>query len=75
MGGYDEEIQLAKKFYLDNIGDNNLRTFFNNIKNSSLMHSEKWSLIFDYIKRNYPYVDGKVITGLVYLAEEGNTND
>lgn len=70
MGGYEEEIDLAAEFRLDHAWDKNFIRFFTNIANSSLMHSERWCLIFDYMKRNYPDVDSKVITGLVYLSEK-----
>lgn len=70
MGGYENEIDLAAEFRLDHLWDKNFIRFFTNIASSSLMHSERWSLIFDYMKRNYPDVDSKVITGLVYLSEK-----
>lgn len=70
MGGYEEEINLAAEFRLDHTWDANFSKFFTNIANSSLMHSERWSLIFDYMKRNYPDADSRIITGLVYLSEK-----
>ena len=70
MGGYEEEIDLAAEFRLAHAWDTNFSKFFTNIANSSLMHSERWSLIFDYMKRNYPNTDSRIITGLVYLSEK-----
>ena len=35
-------------------------------------HSDRWSIIYDMIDEAYPEYKGtKVVTGLVYLVEEG----
>lgn len=66
---YINEMIIAKNFILDHKGDAGLMNLIERCKSPKLLHSDRWSLIFDYFATYYPNVAGSVITGLAYLVE------
>ena len=68
MNGYEKEMEAAKKFIADHKVDITFMNYYEKIKDSSLMHSEKWSLMYDFMASHYPE-ERTVVTGLVYLME------
>lgn len=67
---YQNEIATAHKFVIDHNYDSNLLRFLENMKDESLMHSDRWSMIYDFMKEYYPDQPGSIITGLAYLVED-----
>lgn len=68
---YMPEIASAHQFLINHSYDGDLRHFITQMEvNSDLYsHSEKWSIIYDWMKEHYPEVTGSLITGLVYYCE------
>ena len=67
---YAPEIASAAKFIQDHSYDGNLRTFIKELQDSDyLIHSDKWSITYDWMKEHYPEVTGSLITGIVYFCE------
>ena len=69
---YNEEKEEAREFLekYENYGivQNTLTT----IKNKNLLHSDRWSIVYGMIDEAFPqYIRTKVVTGIVYLVEEG----
>lgn len=68
---YKNEIASAHKFLIDHSYDGDLRHFIIQMEaNSDLYsHSEKWSIIYDWMQKHYPEATGSLITGLCYYCE------
>lgn len=70
---YQEEIQTAIKWIEAHKDDRNYKKVLNKVKSLkeyNSLHSDYWSLAFDFIKKYYPQTDSKVITGLSYIWED-----
>lgn len=68
---YKNEIASAAKFLCDHSYDGELRTFIYEMmeNENNLSHSDRWSMIYDWMQEHYPEVTGSLITGLVYYME------
>lgn len=69
MQSYQEEVNVARKWLKQNDGVE-LRAFINKIKYKSLIHSDNWSQIFDFVYGNYKDIPNGLVTGLTYLIEQ-----
>lgn len=69
MSGYETEMNAARDFIEKHKTDVTFMSYYEKIKDSSLMHSERWSLIYDFMAIHYPETRGAIVTGLVYLME------
>lgn len=66
---YQDEIATARNFVIDRNYDSNLLRFLENMKDESFMHSDRWSMIYDFMKEYYPGQPSPIITGLSYWVE------
>lgn len=68
---YANEIATANQFILEHDNDYNLICFLKSMKDPDLIHSDRWSLIYDYISEHYPAAAaGSIVTGLAYWCED-----
>lgn len=67
---YTNEIATAHQFVLEHNFDGDLMSFLERMKSPHLMHSERWSEIYDYLSENYPESTGSLVTGLSYWCED-----
>lgn len=68
---YANEIASAHLFVIEHNNDIDFMNFLREMKeNRDLLHSDRWSLIYDYMKENYPEVTGSIVTGLAYWVED-----
>lgn len=69
---YSTEKILAHEFIISHNADINFMNFIaerrTNLWRES--HSDRWSLIYDYMKEHYPSATGTLITGLAYYLED-----
>lgn len=74
LKNYQEEIQIAIKWIEAHKDDRCYKKVLNKVRSlkehNLTLHSDFWSLAFDFIKENYPQTDSKVITGLSYIWED-----
>lgn len=66
---FEEEKLIAKNFEI-NANDSELDALLLRLESRKYTHSDRWSIIYDFIQENYPDADSQVITGLAYLVEE-----
>lgn len=67
---YQNEIASAHKFIVDHNVDASLNNFLREMeRRTSLTHSDRWSLCFDFLSENYPEATGTIVTGLTYWLE------
>ena len=70
---YNEEKLEAKNFLAIYKFHPVVEQVLKEASNPSLIHSDRWSIIYDMIDEAFPeYKNSKVVTGLTYLVEEGN---
>ena len=71
MEDYVKEITYAQKFLEKHKEDIKLKQFLKMVKESKQIHSQKWSMIFDYMYENYhdECMNSSITTGLSYLVE------
>jgi hypothetical protein len=67
---YAPEIATANQFVIDHKYDIKLQAMLREAAYSKYSHSERWSMIYDYIVENYPGATGTVVTGLAYWCEK-----
>lgn len=67
---YINEVATAYKFLIDNKDDLKLQNFIKDMQNKKMMHSDRWSICYDFLKENYPDIDGSIVTGLAYYLED-----
>lgn len=67
---YANEIATAYQFILEHNNDIELMNFMAEMRNPALMHSDRWSLCYDWLKFHYPNATGTIVTGLVYYCED-----
>ena len=52
-------------------GCRELQNFLHDMRfRKDLMHSDRWSLCYDFLKENYPEATGTIVTGLTYWLED-----
>jgi hypothetical protein len=69
---YTEEKDEAREFLALYGTDIKVIETLEDISNDFYIHSDRWSIVFDMIFEYYPEYRGtKVVTGLVYLVEDG----
>lgn len=68
---YAPEIASASKFIIDHNYDGDLRWFIRNMmeEGDNLTHSERWSIVYDWMQEHYPEATGNLITGITYYLE------
>lgn len=69
---YAAEMATATRFLAER-NDIGLKTFLNNLSyRTDLIHSDRWSLIYDYVYSHYEKneVPDCLVTGLTYLMED-----
>lgn len=66
---YASEIAAADNFIKNNRFDIKLSGFLRSLEgNVKLMHSDRWSLVYDFMQSNYPdKMD--LVTGITYWLE------
>jgi len=69
---YAPEIATANQFIIDHNYDAKLIGFLRDRQENlhKETHSDRWSLIFDFMSENYPGATGSLITGLSYYVED-----
>lgn len=68
---YKEEIEYAQRFLNKHKDDTELRNFLKMVKASKEIHSQKWSMVFDYMYDHYKdeCMHTSITTGLSYLVD------
>ena len=68
---YGNEVATAHQFIIDHNTDVELQCFLHDMKfRKDLMHSDRWSLCYNFLKENYPAATDSIVTGLAYLLED-----
>ena len=68
---YANEIATAYQFVLEHNTDVELQSFLHDMRfRKDLIHSERLSLCYDFLKENYPEATGTIVTGLTYYLED-----
>lgn len=67
---YAPEIATANQFVIDHKYDTKLMGILREASSSQYSHSERWSMIYDYIEEHYPGATRSVVTGLAYRCEK-----
>ena len=66
---YMSEITAAHNFILDHPNDIKLSNFIMYVSRTpNLIHSDRWSLVYDFMKENYPN-NMDLVTGMTYWLE------
>ena len=65
------EIATANKFIQEHNYDGELNSFLHSmmIEGAYLMHSDRWSKVYDWMHDHYPEATGSLITGITYWLE------
>lgn len=68
---YAPEIATANDFIINHNNDIDFMNFLQERKNNlaNEMHSDRWSLVYDYLNEHYPDAAGAVVTGIAYWLE------
>lgn len=69
---YINEINEAENFLKDHEDDAKLFALLWKVTKNCHSHSERWSMIYDFMDKYYPTFTGSVVTGLAYLCEVNN---
>lgn len=71
---YAPEIATAHQWILDHNNDLDLHYFLrelgDTVNNSNYTHSDRWSMVYDWMAEHYPEATGSLITGITYWAED-----
>ena len=68
---YANEIATANNFLEKHKDDKELHQLLMNLRSPYYIHSERWSVIYDYIDEHYPtHIIGDLVTGLTYYIED-----
>lgn len=67
---YAPEIATAYQFVLQHNNDTDFMNMLHEVSDNKYMHSDRWSIIYDWMKEHYPEATGTIITGLSYWVEE-----
>ena len=70
MEKFEEEVKLAQKFLEKHKDDKDLIQFLAAVRASNDIHSQKWSMVFDYMYEHYKKecMETSITTGLSYLV-------
>ena len=70
MEKFEEEVKLAQKFLEKHKDDKDLIQFLSAVRASNDIHSQKWSMVFDYMYEHYKKecMETSITTGLSYLV-------
>lgn len=66
---YTNDMAMAYRFIVEHNSDIDFMSFLEKMKDSNLIHSDRWSFIYDYMAEHYPSETGSLITGLTYYVE------
>lgn len=66
---YEEDMSRAQDFIVAHNDDIDFMTFLYEIRKSDLIHSDRWSMCYDWLNEHYPEATGSIVTGLTYLTE------
>lgn len=67
---YTNEITTAHQFILAHDTDADLQCFLHDMREKNyLMHSDRWSMCYDFLQEHYPEATGAIVTGLTYWLE------
>ena len=66
--GYEGEVARAYTFLNIHNDDKELNGLMNTLKFYKMLHSDRWSLLYDFLSKHYPD-DLDLATGLTYVAE------
>lgn len=66
--GYEGEVAKAYAFLNIHNNDEQLRGLMNTLRFYKMLHSDRWSLLYDFLAKHYPD-DLDLVTGLTYVAE------
>lgn len=67
---YSRELIMANEFVISHNADQQFLDMLEDLKSSKYCHSDRWSVIYDYMKEHYPSATGSLITGLAYWIEQ-----
>ena len=67
---YAPEIATANQFVINHNYDIKLMGMLREAGDHKYTHSERWSMIYDYLLENYPGATGTLVTGLAYWVEQ-----
>ena len=68
---YANEITTAHQFVIEHNTDIKLQNFLYDMRfRKDLMHSDRWSLCYNYLAEHYPAATGSIVTGLAYYLED-----
>ena len=68
---YANEIATAHQFVIEHNTDIKLQNFLHNMRfRKDLIHNDRWSLCYNFLKENYYEATGTIVTGLAYLLED-----
>ena len=69
---YSAEKIMANEFIISHNADIDFMNFLSERRTNLWResHSDRWSLIYDYMGEHYPSATGTLITGLAYYLED-----
>ena len=68
---YANEVATAYQFVIEHNTDIKLQNFLYDMRfRKDLMHSDRWSLCYNFLNENYPEATGTIVTGLAYYLED-----
>ena len=69
---YKNEMTMAHQFIINNGHNGELRSFIHDVmyNTDGMTHSDRWSMIYDWMQEHYPEATGSLITGLCYYCEQ-----
>ena len=68
---YANEVATAYQFVIEHNTDIDFMNFLRETReNKNLIHSDRWSLCYDYLSEHYPAATGSIVTGLAYYLED-----
>ena len=67
----DKEQEIEVKEFLDKHRYNiELMSFIANLRNRVMMHSDRWSMVYDFLQEFDPEATGTIVTSLTYWIEQ-----
>lgn len=67
---YMNEIATAGTFVREHSNDLGLKKLIEDLKHPYYTHSDRWSIIYDYLNEHYDNLPDGVVTGLSYYVED-----
>lgn len=65
---FANEIATADLFIKENIRDYDLKFLIDRLQDRDLLHSDRWSMAYDFLHENYPGRES-LATGIAYYCE------